>query len=289
MYACLKPRILVCAAIVIAFFMLLPTLRGFSLENVVGSADKGVFLPVIMYHSILKDEGRWGKFVVSPETVEGDLAYLKREGFTAVLTADLVSYVYDGVPLPEKPVMITLDDGYYNNMSYLLPLLKTYNMKAIISVVGSFTERFSQADDHHPAYSHLTWKDLSTLTESGRVEIGNHSYDMHSNDNRNGSMKRRGESESDYGVAFTEDTLRLQLSLKENSDGIIPLCYTYPYGAVSRESIPLLKQLGFKATLTCREMPNYITTEPNTLYGINRYNRPSGLSTEEFMKRLLKR
>lgn len=289
MYVCVKPRILialcVAALVMLSAIHFLPTAAA-----AIATADeeKGVFLPVIMYHSILKDDGRWGKFVVSPETVESDLTFLKKEGFTAVLTADLVSYAEDNVPLPKKPVMITLDDGYYNNMTYLLPLLEKYDMRAVISVVGSFTEKFSLADDHNTAYSHLTWTDLAELSAGGRIEIGNHSYNMHSNDYRNGSGKRFGESAEEYAKLFTEDTLQLQLALKEKSV-TIPLLYAYPYGAVSRESIPLLKKLGFKATLTCREAPNYITHDENTLYGINRYNRPSGISTEEFMDKLLRK
>ena len=47
-----------------------------------------------------------------------DLDALQEKGYTAVTVSDLLAYVQDGADLPEKPVMITFDDGYYNNYIY---------------------------------------------------------------------------------------------------------------------------------------------------------------------------
>ena len=46
-----------------------------------------------------------------------------------------------------------------------------------------------------------------------------------------------------------------------------------------------MKDLGFKATLSCYERMNYITREPECLFQLGRYNRHGALSTEEFMKK----
>ena len=94
-----------------------------------------------MYHSILKDASRTGKYVITPSRVEEDLIYLQENGYETVVVADLIAYVTDGTPLPEKPVMITLDDGYLNNLTYMLPLLEQYDMRAVISVIGLYSER----------------------------------------------------------------------------------------------------------------------------------------------------
>ena len=248
--------------------------------------EERVFLPVIMYHSILSEPSRQGDYVVSPEVLEADLKYLHDNGYETVLVKDLAAYIERDIPLPEKPVMITLDDGYYNNVTYLMPLLEKYDMQAIISVVGSYTERFSQADEHQPAYSHLTWQDISELAATGRIEIGNHSYDIHSANSRKGCKKLANESEEEYYNILYEDVNRLQTELYEKA-GVRSVTFAYPYGYICDESEDVLRDCGIICTLNCYEKPNYITKDIGCLYDMNRYNRPSGISTEAFMKRAL--
>ena len=56
---------------------------------------KGVFVPILMYHSVLKDESRLNDYVVTPVTLEKDLIYLKENGYTTVFISDLINYVYN--------------------------------------------------------------------------------------------------------------------------------------------------------------------------------------------------
>ena len=82
---------------------------------------QGVEVPIVMYHSVLKDESRHGQYVISPAELESDLKYLRDHGYTTILIEDLIAYTQGG-PLPEKPVLLTFDDGYYNNYLYAFPL-----------------------------------------------------------------------------------------------------------------------------------------------------------------------
>lgn len=286
MYRCFRLYKLPLLVCVIVFFFLLGFVKNEPAIEVSEPADRGIFLPIIMYHSVLKNESRLGEYVVSPDTLEADLKYLSEHGYSAVLPEDLVEYVYDGVPLPEKPVMITFDDGHVNNMTYALPMLEKYEMKAVISVVGSFSEKYSKEDDHNPAYAYCTWEDIRVLSESPYIEIGNHTYDMHRTDRRKGCQKLRSESGEEYSRVLYEDIGKLQSLLAEKS-GCTPTAFAYPFGYLCKESVPILQEMGFKVTMNCCEKPNYITRSPNTLYGLNRYNRPSGISTEKFMEKVL--
>ena len=250
--------------------------------------DDGVFVPIIMYHSILHDPNRAGKYVISPEVLESDMLYLKNNGYTSIVVGDLIKYVESDVPLPEKPVLLTFDDGYLNNLTYLLPLLEKHDMRACVAVVGAFTEKFSREQDHNPNYSYMSWDDIKAITASGRVEIENHSYGMHEEKSRKGSMKRSGETLSEYQEALFNDLTKLQTALSDNC-GITPCAFVYPYGEISAESVDVLKAIGFKASFGCREIPNYISKDPDSLFSLGRYNRPSGISTEKFMDKALKK
>lgn len=251
-----------------------------------GDTD-GIPVPILMYHSVLKDPKAAGKFVVSPDTFESDLKYLKENGYTTIFTSELIDYVYHDAPLPEKPVMLTFDDGYLNNLTYVVPLLEKYDMKAVISVVGSFTERDSKGEAHSPSYSNFSWEDINEVVASGHVEIGNHTYNMHStNAGRKGCMKKKGESVEAYQKILSEDLQKTQDLIYENC-GFYPVVFTYPYGYISNASTDVVKQLGFQASFGCYERINYINKDPQRLYQLCRFNRPSGISTEKFMDKVL--
>lgn len=156
-------------------------------------------------------------------------------------------------------------------------------MCAVISVVGEFTGTFSETEDLNAC---LTWADIAEMAETGRVEIGNHTYYLHHNEARKGSMKNPGEGAESYKNMLRRDLQSLQQSLAEKS-GVLPVTFVYPYGHVSEESLEVVKEVGFKASLSCHEKMNYITID-SSLYLLGRYNRPSGISTQTFMAKVLK-
>lgn len=250
-------------------------------------AEEPVQLPVIMYHSVSTDSPT--EYAVSARQLESDLQWLKSNGYQTVTAEQVIAYTRNRGNLPQNAVMITLDDGFYNNLSVLVPLLEKYDMTAIVSIVGSYVDNDAVKDPHNNSYSYLTWNDISELAESGRVELGNHTYGMHSlYDGRIGCSKNAGESEKDYHNALNSDIQHLQNSFRENS-GFYPVIFTYPFGSISRESLPIIRDSGFLMTLTCREQPNYITRDPDCLYGLGRYNRSGLYSTEQYMNMLFQK
>lgn len=249
--------------------------------------ENSVTVPIVMYHSVLKS--RSGDYIVHPETIENDLKYIKSKGYTTITITDLINYVYNDEELPEKSIIITFDDGCYNNLSYVVPLLHKYNMKAVISIVGQYTDTFSKSDEANANYGYLRWKDINELITDGCIEFQNHTYNLHSIKNgRKGCRKLRSESLEAYTNLLTSDINKLQNEFQENCNGYTPNTFTYPYGAISKDSIPIIKSLGFKASLSCNSGINYITKDPECLYLLKRNNRVSGISTEKFFSKLLK-
>ncbi len=271
---------------ILLFLTLLVTLLTVGISIVIANSEDYIEVPIIMYHSILKDPSRSNKYTVTPTVLEEDLKYIKDKGYTTVTIADLISYVYDDKPLPEKPIVLTFDDGHYNNYGYLFPLLEKYDMKAVISIVGSYTDKFTKTDEANLNYSYLRWKDIKELMDTGRIEFQNHTYNLHSNTGKRiGTKKIKGETDEHYKNVLEEDILKLQQEFKENTN-YIPQCFTYPFGGISNASLDIIKELGFKASLSCEQGINKLTKNPNSLYLLKRYNRPSYISTYNFFQKI---
>lgn len=239
---------------------------------------------ILMYHSLLKDPARHGKYVVSPDLFESDLKYLKEHGYSFVGIQELIDFVYSGAPLPKKSVVITFDDGYYNNYLYAYPLLEKYDAKMVISVIGKYTDLYD-GEKPNAYYSHVTWDMINEMLASGRVEIGNHTYSMHTNGERRGSKKIKGEADEHYSKILTEDIGKLQAEMFEHT-GTYPSVYTYPFGAISNASFGIIADMGFLASLSCAEKPSTVTRgKPESLRCLGRFLRPTKISSSDFFEK----
>ena len=256
----------------------------FSHPMSVSAHQSVILLPAAMYHSVTDAGDSPAQYVISPSMLESDLQYLQAHGRETVTVRDLLAYVQDGAALPEKPVLLTFDDGYYNNYKYAYPLLKQRGMKAVVSIIGSQTALFTDNGEENAYWSHLR---LDRLREMQDVfEVQNHSWNLHEYGERRGCLRRRGEDETRYETLLREDTEQTQ-TLITDAGLPAPTCYTYPFGACSKESETLLKSMGFRCTLGCEERVNTVTRNPDCLFELGRFNRPAGQSTERFLHRAL--
>lgn len=120
----------------------------------------GISIPVLMYHAV--DDNVWGyaDLFISPETMESHLQYLTENGFDLIHFEDLKNLdQYD------KPVILTVDDGYLDNYTNLYPLLQKYNAKATIFVVTSSIGHLGTS---------MTPEQVKELADSELVSIQSH-------------------------------------------------------------------------------------------------------------------
>ncbi|WP_244648337.1 polysaccharide deacetylase family protein [Ruminiclostridium herbifermentans] len=254
--------------------------------------EDGIRVPIIMYHSIMKKSPELGKYVITPAEFENDLIYLKNHGYSTINMTDLINYVHNDGELPAKPVIITFDDGNLNNYIYGKPLLEKYQMKAVISIVGIYSDQFSSTyastppPTSNPDYAYASWDQIKEMSNSGYFEIQNHTYNLHSTEKRKGAQRLKGEPLEVYTNVLTSDIGMLQDKLAEVT-GIRPNTFTYPFGSISKESTDILKKLGFKATLSCAGGVNIINkNKEDVLFRLKRNNRPHGKSSESFFKNI---
>lgn len=245
---------------------------------------ESVEVPIIMYHHVLKNENRWSNYVISPDEFEEDLKYLQANGYETITMTELIEYVENGKELPEKPIILTFDDGQLSFCEYICPLLEEYGEKAVLSVIGSCVDLYEENGDRTVDYACINWDDAVRITESGYAEIQNHSYDMHKEEGRKGASKNWGESLENYRKAIFEDVGGLQEKILEKT-GVKPNTFTYPYGAISVESDGIMKELGFKATLSCASGINVVEYgDFDDLYSLKRLTRFHKVTLESLLE-----
>lgn len=253
------------------------------------SADTGepaVKLPIIMYHHIDPSLKDCGDYVVTPETLEADLAYLKAKGCTSITTRQLIDFSRGEAALPERPILITFDDGFESFGTYGLPLFEKYEMYAVMAVVGKYADDYTNTEDHNLKYSHFSWPALVQLEASPYVELAAHSYDMHSLGSRKGCKIMPGESAQAYRAALNQDLEQLE-SRFLTYVGETPRVFAYPYGFTCEESKNVLLEHGYEVFFTCNERVNLLSGSREELLDLGRFNRPNGLSTEAFFQKVL--
>lgn len=250
--------------------------------------DEGeIRMAVLMYHSINSNPKKSGTYVITPAAFEKDLTYLRDAGYHTVVMSDIIAYVQEGKPLPIKPVMITFDDGYYNNYLNAYPLLKKYGMKAVISIIVGETDRYSALCENRENYSHVTWNMVNEMIDSGAIEIQNHSYNLHKvTGPRRGICQKKGESEENYLESVGQDLKKAQDRIAEMT-GWRPNTFTYPFGSYSGDSQTLLTELGFSASLGVEGRVYHLSRDPACLVRIPRYNRTNRTSAKRILEKAL--
>ena len=121
-------------------------------------------VPVLLYHHVADDYAEEDSIVtITPQRFEEHLQALLAAGYTPVSFSEY----YKG-QLPEKPIIITFDDGYESNYLYAYPLLQKYGVKAAIFAV------VSTVGENPNGKPHFTWEQAREMEQSGLVQIESH-------------------------------------------------------------------------------------------------------------------
>jgi|CXWL01.1.fsa_nt_gi peptidoglycan/xylan/chitin deacetylase (PgdA/CDA1 family) len=187
-----------------------------------------VNLPVLMYHHIQESETAKtngnGYLTVTPATFESHLAYLNDSGYISITPAQLIGFFDSGTSLPNRPILLTFDDGYDDFANKAAPLLSRYSIKASVFLPTGLLE--------NPGY--LNWNSISSLAGQG-VYFGNHTWSHRSMGNNADTNKRE---------IVTAETQLADHGLDQNK------VFVYPYGAVSDSAVAILRGLGYKLAFT---------------------------------------
>ena len=249
-------------------------------------------VPILMYHSFTEDPAEVTDMTAYIGDFEKQLQALQKAGYHTVFYQDLLDYVYHGKELPDKPLLITFDDGYQNNLDLAAPLLERYGDCATVAVVGCSVGKDTYKDTGSPIIPHFALEDAKDYLSKGVLDIQSHSYDMHQVQNfdgedcRHGVLQMSGEGEDDYVEALTDDFLRSKTQIESALD-VECTVFTYPYGSCSTLSEVLLHSLGLKVTVTMDSGVNEVIKGiPQSLYRLKRINVVGGMTDEELVSTL---
>jgi len=241
-------------------------------------------LPVLMYHHISDDVT--SSAVVTAETFETHMAALKEAGFSPVSLKELVNFVYNGGELPEKPVVITFDDGYMSNYETAFPILRKYDMKASVFIIGSSVGKSTYKDTGHPIIPHFGYEEANEMISSGLIEIQSHFYDMHQSRQLESGVARttaaqlEGESDEEYIKALRSDIVRSINEIEDNT-GEECFAFSYPLGVYNKTSESILMDEGAKITFTTEARLNEINRgDPQCLFLLGRYGISNDITAE---------
>jgi len=249
--------------------------------------EDGVRIPILMYHHFADDDSPGT--IISAANFEKQLKILSDEGYTAISFQELCNFVYDGAGLPERPFIITIDDGYLSVYETAFPLLRKYDMKATVFIIGVSHGKHLYKDTQYPIIPRFGDAEALEMTRSGLISIQSHSYDMHQHEPyetgpyRKGVLQRDGESDDEYIEAFKTD-FGLAAAQIEAMTGARPFVYSYPYGFRNDKTDALLRDMGVKVTLTIAAGFNAVSAGwPESLLRMNRFNVPGDMTPEELL------
>ena len=209
-------------------------------------------VPILMYH-VIADAPAGAAFpelFVTPADFAGQMHWLARHGYHAVTLKHVYDYWLEGTPLPERPIVISFDDGYLGQDTHALPVLRKLGWPGVLNLkVDALKSRYALApwrvrqmlaagwelDAHTITHPDLTRVDDARLwheVDGSRVELRrifhvpvdffcypSGRYDAHVID----AVRRAGylgATTTNYGLARPHDLYTLARIRINGSDGV---------------------------------------------------------------------
>ncbi len=235
-----------------------PPVAGHSVPALIppaGAPVRTVHVPVLTYHRVapLSAVGITD-LKVEPSTFVTTLAALKAAGYHTIHQSQLFDAMYKGVALPSKPVIISVDDGYVDDVTKILPALERFHMVGTFFVItGRMTE---------PGF--LTAAQIRQLDQTG-MDVGDHT--AHHVD-----LRLLSTSELRMEIAGSRAVL-------ERVVGHPVYFFAYPFGAYNGAVLAELKSAGFTMAYTTAGGTTESSADPLTMPRIHvgRAETPTGV------------
>jgi len=194
-------------------------------------------VPILMYHYIsippAGADAYRRELSLAPDIFREHLDYLQEQGYTTIHLQDLISYLQTGQPpLPEKPIILTFDDGYRDNYENAFPALQDHGMVGTFFIITDFAD-LAATDPDYARYA--TWDLLREMDAAG-MELGSHSRN-------HPDLKGKDADYLVWQALGSSQTLAANLGKK-------PRVFCYPSGSYDSQVIDIVHSAGFWGAVT---------------------------------------
>ena len=204
-------------------------------------------VPILIYHHIKplpQATSTDTTFIVTPENFASQMQYLKDNNFATISFKNLLDYFAGQFNLPEKPIIISFDDGVINQYDNAWPILKKYNFIATFFI---FTSPIGKSANY------MTWEQLKELSAAG-MEIGGHGkYHLY--------LDRISPAELAVETAESKKVMEEKLGIKI-------IAFAYPFGAYNNKVTQALQNAGYQAV---RDIVKGAVHTPSDLHRLKGY------------------
>jgi len=220
-------------------------------------------VPVLVYHDIVREGG--DAYAVREADFREQMRFLKRAGYRPIRLADYVRAAKDGAALPDRPVLLTFDDGLLSFKEIVLPVLEEHGFPAVLSVTTGWLDGRGVPESYRGRL--LTPDALQAVSRSPWVEVISHTDQLHEGLAADpfGSLapaavtrrylgKGQYESEAAYRERVRADLGRSRQRLAETT-GRPPAGVAWPYGHYNSILIAEAATLGMTAYFTLDDAP----------------------------------
>ena len=213
------------------------------LQSLKVSKEDKTIIPILAYHHIKRNPDNF--IAISPEMFEKHLKYLKENGYTTITLDALYNYITKNKPLPEKPVILTFDDGNRNVYLNAVPLLKKYNFKATFFI--------------YPLVIHPKGRSFMSISEL--KELHKLGFDVQSHTWSHPYLTKRGRNESRkaYINRIKKELVKSKNWLETTLNKRVEYL-AYPFGVYNTEVEKMVLDAGYKLALTIDEGVNIKST-----------------------------
>lgn len=263
-------------------------------------------LTIIGYHEIMAKQHSAiiPDYAVTTQQFELHLDWLQKNGYHFINIDQLIKASAGHYRLPTKPVLLTVDDGYQSFYQYAYPIIQARKIPVVLSVVGSWLEpkantQVQFGDGEIAREKLLSWNELKSMQDSGLVEIGSHSYNLHRGviGNPQGNSEpaaitrmydpkhKSYESDRAYADRIYQDLKKNNALL--NAHGLrSPRVMVWPYGRYNLQTVEIAKKLGMPVTISLDDGPDHIK---KSLGQMNRILIEGNMTTDDLAQEIQNR